>query len=312
MIKLLKHNNIDKTRWNDCINKSFNGNVYALSWYLDIVHPEWDALVENDYERVMPLTASKKFGISYMFQPFFVQQLGVYSTSQLSKNDIDRFINAIPKQYSLIQYRLNSYNKVDYKSDIILKHRNVELDLIYDYQYLYSNYNSNTKRNLTKAEAAGLSIIHDINPEIIINLFRNNRGRNVKHWKDKEYDRLLDLINTAISRNCCFCVGINNIDNTTIAGAVFMHSHDRIIFLFSGSDEEHKDKHALTMLLDNVIREFCETQYTLDFEGSDNDGLARFYKGFGGAEVFYPEVKYNNLKGILKFIYTLIKEIKTY
>ena len=138
MIKLLKHNKIDKTRWDNCINKSFNGNVYALSWYLDIVHPEWDALVENDYERVMPLTYSKKLGISYMFHPFFVQQLGVFSKSQLSQDDIDRFINAIPQQYRLIRYKLNSYNKVDYESDFIAKHRNVELDLIYDYQYLYN------------------------------------------------------------------------------------------------------------------------------------------------------------------------------
>jgi hypothetical protein len=308
MIKVLKHNKIDKKSWDDCIHKSFNGNVYALSWYLDIIHPEWDALVENNYERVMPLTNSKKFGLSYMFQPFFAQQLGVYSTSQLSQEDVERFINAIPKQYLLTQYRLNSYNKVDYDSEIIAKHRNVELDLIYDYQYLYNNYNNNTKRNLAKAEAAGLSINHNINPEIIINLFRNNRGKEIKHWKDKEYDRLLELINTAMSQECCFTAGVSDIDNNTIAGAVFMHSHDRIIFLFSGSDDKHRDKHALTLLLDNVVREFSETQYTLDFEGSDNDGLARFYKGFGGSEVFYPEVKYNNLKGILKFIYKLTRK----
>ena len=308
MIKLLKHNKIDKTRWDDCINKSFNGNVYALSWYLDIVHPGWDALVENDYERVMPLTISRKFGISYMFQPFFVQQLGVFSKSQLSQDDIDRFINAIPQQYRLIRYKLNSYNKVDYESDFIVKHRNVELDLIYDYQYLYNNYNNNTKRNLAKAENAGLSISHDVNPEVIVNLFRNNKGKNVKHWKDKEYERLLELIDAATSNEHCFTIGINDLDNNTIAGAVFMHSHDRIIFLFSGSDEVHKDKHALTLLLDNVIREFSETQCTLDFEGSDNDGLARFYKGFGGTEVFYPEIKQNNLKGILKFLYKLMKK----
>lgn len=308
MIKLLKHNKIDKTRWDNCINKSFNGNVYALSWYLDIVHPEWDALVENDYERVMPLTYSKKFGISYMFHPFFVQQLGVFSTSQLSKNDVDRFIKAIPQKYRLVRYKLNSYNKVDYESDFIAKHRNVELDLIYDYQYLYNNYNNNTKRNLAKAENAGLSITRDINPEVIINLFRNNKGKNVKHWKDKEYERLLELINVATSQERCFTLGINDLNNDTIAGAVFMYSHDRIIFLFSGCDENHKDKHALTMLLDDVIREFSETQYTFDFEGSDNDGLARFYKGFGGTEVFYPEIKYDNLKGIFKFIYKLIKK----
>lgn len=308
MIKLLKHNKIDKKRWNECINKSFNGNVYALSWYLDIVHPQWDALIENDYERVMPLTISKKFGISYMFQPFFVQQLGVFSTSQLSQDKVENFINAIPKQYLLTQYRLNSYNKVNYESENIERHRNVELDLIYDYQYLYNNYSNNTKRNLAKAEAAGLSINHNINPQNIIDIFRNNKGKQIKHWGDKEYDRLLELIHTAISHDCCFTMGINNLDGSMIAGAVFMFSHDRIIFLFSGNDEKHKDKHALTMIIDNVIRQFSETQYTLDFEGSDSEGLARFYKGFGGKEVFYPEIKQNNLKGILRFIYKIMRK----
>ena len=308
MIKLLRHNEINKVRWDECVKKSFNGNVYALSWYLDIVHRNWDALVENDYERVMPLTSSKKFGLSYMFQPFFVQQLGVFSSTQLSQETVDKFIKAIPEEYRLIQYRLNSYNKVNYEADDIVRHRNVELDLIYDYQYLYNNYNNNTKRNLAKAENAGLSIVYDVDPEVIVNLFRNNKGKNVQHWQDKEYDRLLNLIHTAISYKCCFTIGINDLENNIIAGAVFMHSHDRLIFLFSGSDEQHKDKHALTMLLDNVIREYSETQYTLDFEGSDNEGLARFYKGFGGKEVFYPELKCNNLKGILKFIYKLMRK----
>ena len=232
----------------------------------------------------------------------------MFSSTQLSQETVDNFIKAIPQKYRLVQYRLNSYNKVNYEADDIVRHRNVELDLIYDYQYLYNNYNNNTKRNLAKAENAGLSISYDIDPEIIIGLFRNNKGKTVKHWSDKEYDRLLRLIHTAISYGCCFTVGISDLENNVIAGAVFMHSHDRLIFLFSGSDERHKDKHALTMLIDNVIREYSETQYTLDFEGSDNEGLARFYKGFGGKEVFYPEIKYNNLKGILKFIYNIMRK----
>lgn len=85
MITYLTHNQIDKQRWDDCIKQSPNGNVYALSWYLDIVHPRWEALVEDDYVSVMPLTGNRKCGISYPFQPFFVQQLGVFS-----KEDHDR------------------------------------------------------------------------------------------------------------------------------------------------------------------------------------------------------------------------------
>ena len=306
MVKHLTHDMIDKKCWDDCIAKSFNGSVYAWSWYLDIVHPKWEALIENDYERVMPLTGKTKFGLSYLFQPFFVQQLGVFSQSILTENEVDDFIFAIPGKYKLIEYRLNEYNKVNRDLDFIRNHRNVELDLIYDYQYLYNNYNKNTKRNLAKAESAGLSLDRNIDAKEIIRLFRDNRGRDVKHWKDPEYARLLDLIDTAIYHESCFTTGAKDIDGELIAGAVFMVSHDRIIFLFSGSDERHKDKHALTFLLDNVIREFSEMPFVLDFEGSDNEGLARFYKGFGGKEIFYPEIKCNNLKGIYKFAYRLM------
>ena len=287
---------IDKRRWDDCIAKSFNGSVYAWSWYLDIVHPDWEALIENDYERVMPLTPSRK----YMFQPFFVQQLGVYSQSTLSADEVERFVRAIPAKYKIVRYRLNEFNKVDYELGIYEPHRNVVLDLIYDYQSLCNNYNNNTKRNLIKANSAGLTIDKDVKAETIIKLFAENRGRDVEHWKEKEYKRLLDLVDTAIYHECCFVCGVNDIEGRTIAGGIFMCSHDRIIFLFSGSDESYKNKHALTFLLDNMIREFSESKYIFDFEGSDNDGLFRFYKGFGGKEVYYPEVKYNNLKGIFK------------
>ena len=70
MIRYLTHNQIDTRRWDECIAQSPNGLVYAWSWYLDVVHPSWEALVEDDYETVMPLTGNKKFGVNYLFQPF--------------------------------------------------------------------------------------------------------------------------------------------------------------------------------------------------------------------------------------------------
>lgn len=306
MIKYLTHNNIDKTRWDECIRRSFNGNIYAWSWYLDIVHPQWEALIENNYERVMPLTGNRKFGINYLFQPFFTQQLGIFSTSQLTEDIVLNFVNAIPKKYRLTEIRLNAYNKVNYGIDYFKKHRNIELDLIYNYQTIYNNYSSNTKKNLKKANKNILYLNRDVNPEVVINLFRSNKGKDVKHWKDKEYQRLLTLINTAIEKECCFVYGVSDENNDTIAAAVFMVSHDRITFLFSGNDKNNKDKNAWTFLIDSVIKEFCEMPLTFDFEGSDNEGLARFYKGFGGKEVYYPEIKRNNFRGILKFAYQLM------
>lgn len=307
MITYITHNQIDKQHWDDCIEQSPNGNVYALSWYLDIVHPCWEALVEDDYVSVMPLTGNKKFGVSYLFQPFFVQQLGVFSKETISAEKICRFINAIPEKFKFAEIKLNSGNLFSSDYENIDNHRNIELDLSYDYAVLSRNYSSNTKRDIAKARSAGITITDDATPAEIIRLFRNNRGKEVKHWGDDEYERFLRLVAEALKRGHCFIKGAKNTDNQLVAGAIFMTSHNRIVFLFSGADELNKEFHALSFLIDETIKEYSGTGITFDFEGSDNDGLARFYKGFGGHEVSYPSLRFNKTRGILRIALKFFK-----
>ena len=75
-----------------------------------------------------------------------------------------------------------------------------------------------------------------------------------------------------------------------------MKYHDRLTFLFSGNSEAGKSCQAMTFLLDQVIREFAGRMGVLDFEGSDDDNLARFYLGFGSIEKKYPSYTKNFFK----------------
>ena len=79
-----------------------------------------------------------------------------------------------------------------------------------------------------------------------------------------------------------------------------MKTKDRITFLFSGLTEEGKQRQAMTYLLDQVIQKYAQQPITFDFEGSDDENLARFYLGFGGDEVEYPSYTYNRLSLIGK------------
>jgi len=98
MIKCLLHNNIDKKKYDLCVAKSVQSKVYAFSWYLEAVTEAWDVLVLNDYEAVMPLPYRKKYGICYIFQPYWIQHLGVFSKNILSDNDLKLFVDNIPKK----------------------------------------------------------------------------------------------------------------------------------------------------------------------------------------------------------------------
>ena len=313
MIRYLTHNQIDTKRWDECIAQSPDGLVYAWSWYLDVVHPNWEALVEDDYETVMPLTGGKKYGMNYLFQPFFTQKLGILGKEKVTEEKIEEFLNKIPEKFKFAEIKcadLKGFKGINGFKGGAINHRNIELSLSPDYSVLYANYNSNTKRNLAKAQKQGLTIVENTEPSVIIELFRKNRGKDIKHWSDKEYNRLLHLVEAAKSHDACLVLGVQNTVNQIVAGAFFMISHNKIVFLFSGADEANKDNHGLTFLLDYVIKQYSGTQNILDFEGSDNDGLARFYKGFGGEEKYYQELKFNKLNIISNFALKIFKRNK--
>ena len=56
----LRNSEIDRTNWDNCIAQSANQLTYAHSWYLDVVSPQWEALVDENYDYVMPLPVKWK------------------------------------------------------------------------------------------------------------------------------------------------------------------------------------------------------------------------------------------------------------
>src|ERR1043165_3544665 len=127
-IKYLKNNEIDKAKWDKCIDEASNGLIYAYSFYLDHMSKHWDALVINDYEAVMPLTWNKKYGISYLYQPAFTAQLGVFGEN-LNEWLIDDLLKAIIKKYKLIEISLNSENILSWPPSFLDRGANYVLQL---------------------------------------------------------------------------------------------------------------------------------------------------------------------------------------
>lgn len=76
-IRHLQHKQIDPLKWDGAIFRSRVPQAYALFGYLNkITDDHWSALVYGDYEAVFPLPLKQKFGITYVVQPIFCQQLG--------------------------------------------------------------------------------------------------------------------------------------------------------------------------------------------------------------------------------------------
>lgn len=287
---------------------SINSLPYAFSWYLDIVHDDWEALVEDDYLRVMPLTVSKKYGITYFFQPFFVQQLGVFSREALSSEITMKFLNAIPYNIKVTDFNLNHFNTIQSGDIPCIENTNYLLDLISDYEKLYASYSTNTKRNLKKANKSNLTLIKGVKPENIVQLFRENKGQELDKWKDAHYRRLTRLIYTSMYKGVGTSYGVYSENNQLASAAFFLKTSGRLIFLFSGNSKLGMETQSMTYLIDAVIRENSPGMKTLDFEGSNIPGVARFYSGFGAYKSTYLRIKINRLNFFLKQLISIIKK----
>lgn len=297
------HNEIDRNKWDRCIRHAFNGIVYGYSWYLDIVSPGWTALVGGDYEMVMPVTASRKWGMSYILQPYFTQQLGLFSFCKLTPHHTLDFLNAIPSEFRFVNMNLNKFNSLPESKFQTQKGVTYEIDLIEPYKNLYNDYSTNTKRNIKKAAKENFYVYQGIQPNDLINLVRDNVGEKVKEIKEEDYNKMRQIVALAIRKRIGFVYGAYDTTNTLVAAAFFIESHNKSIFLFSASTPVGIQNSAMFLLVDQFIKKHSENNLTLDFEGSSIPGLARFYGGFGAKPYEFLKVRRNKLPFPLNYFY---------
>jgi hypothetical protein len=296
-IKYLKHSEIDKQKWDDAITISENRLVYALSWYLDIVSPNWEALIVGDYDIVMPLTIRKKLGLKYIIQPPFTQQLGIFHQSDI-KVDTDSFLDKIPSCFKYVNINLNSGNSKGFKYHY-LKRLNYELDLDNSYENIHSGSNTNTKRNIKKSLQNDLKNGIEIKSEELIDFKKKHA---VEKISDKHYDILkqlclyTEMIGVGRSESV---VGVD--DSNAVSAAFLIEKFDRLIYLISASSIKGKEKSSNFFLINALIQKNSLKKITLDFEGGIISGLSRFFKGFGAFEKEYYNVIINRLPWPLKY-----------
>ncbi len=300
MIRHLQHKEIDFRKWDACIAASLNGSIYALSWYLDIVSVGWEALILDDYKAVMPLTKRKKYFFNYLFQPPFTQQLGIFFTEE-KFNLSDDFICALPSTFKLIEIQLNEKNTIaENKTLEINKKLTHHLQLNAKAEWIQEHYSENLKRNLKKFRKSGLSITDTIKDEELIKLFRAHRGRTIETMNEKEYIILRTLLAKCREAKLVISKGVLGADGKLIAGAWFIESYSSYIFLFSAVNEEAKTHSVMSGIIDSFINQHIGDKKVLDFEGSMNPELARFYKGFGSKEIVYLQIRKNTLPAFIR------------
>ena len=294
-IQYLTRSQIDTKKWDRCISIAANGHIYAFSVYLDAMSANWDALVLNDYEAVMPLTWNRKYGIRYLYQPFLAAQLGVFGS-----NEVQAFIKAIPGHFSYIDIYLNSANTNAVNGNAVLLRDNYVLNLNHPYEKLITAYRENIRRNIKKAKQSGCIVVKDFEVESVITLAAAQMQLHDKKVEENTR-RFRQLYKVLKAENKATTYGIS-LHGEIIASCVFFFSHKRAYYILVGNHPNGKTIGASHALIDAFIADHAGQNLLLDFEGSDIRNLAFFYSSFGATQEIYPALKINRLPFYLKWL----------
>ena len=295
-IRFLKRTVLDEQKWNEAINNSFNSLPYALSWYLDAIAENWGALVLNDFEAVMPVVWLRKLGIKCLYQPYYCQQLGVFSARPLSAETHRAFLTEAANRFSYIHVNLNPTGAAVADDFSLAQKKNLLMVLNTEYAVAQKKYTENHRRNITKANKAALKFSEQTDLKSFQKFYLENVNREKENFKLKDEKILKKLTRTLVAKGVARIYTAADATGVLVAGILIVAHKNRLIAIINASSDAGKKKGASHFLFDQIIKKYSNSGLTLDFEGSSVATIARFYEGFGATE----EVFYNFKSSLIK------------
>lgn len=300
-IHYVKRAAIDVGRWDAAIASAPNGLIYASSSYLDHqASGQWDALIEDDYRRVMPLPWRRKWTVHYLYQPFGVASLGIFG-ADLNEEIVIRFLQAIPRKFQYWDIYFNHAHPLNVNGFAQYTRQNFILPLSSRISQDETGYRENLRRNIRKAREAGCVFNDQVDWDELFFLARQAAER-FGVVSEADYQAFRQLANQLQQREQAFAFAISSHRNELLASALFLKYRDRLTYILVGNHPNGKTLGASHLLIHEVISRFAGEHLLLDFEGSDVQNVAFFYSGYGAQAEYYPAIKLNRLPKVLAWL----------
>lgn len=309
-IRYLTHAEIDPQKWDDCVAAGNPVFAYAFSQYLNkITAGKWDALVYGDYEAVFPLPLKKKWGIPYIVQPAFCQQLGAFgSSNRITSAD---FLLAIPRFFLRVRLQVNSRFGNENKEVIYGKVASVSPNQIPGNWEVKPNfllpidqpvvYSKDARRNLSTLASAGVQVFENrLLPKEVISLFQQTWGPLNAQISEKQYQQFLEAVSCGIKfpggkdpRFETLVYSAHRPDESLLGAAIILKTHPNergpgfLHYVCGAPTSDGRRLSAMHSIIHHVIANHLGQSMIFDFEGSSIPSVASFYKKFNPIEECY-------------------------
>lgn len=310
------HSHILRDEWDALVRRSPQGNIYALSHYLDLVAPDWNGIEVFDgptLVAVMPLHVRARRGFKVSLQPSFVQYWGlfldqrppgkVYKQFSWERKVVQAAVEAIPQDLRWFAHSFSPHFRYPlpfHWQDYQLRSRYTYLlDIAGAEKDLWAGLGKNTKYEINKAR--GLDIREAKGSDGLMDLIERNTAAGKQLLRGEESAMLKKIVAESLAYSEGFVLEAWTGDQLSAAG-FFATFEQKTVYLMSAQDPTQKQNGAMTRLVWEAMLRRRGPGQIFDFEGSMLEGVESFFRGFGARPVSYLFIEKNALPLWVKWI----------
>ncbi len=310
----LKRRKIDDAAWNDCVIRSVAPLPYALTWYLDAVCPEWCGLVYREngvYQAVMPLPRRKKFDISYLEQPLFSQQYGIFSTAEFQTKEIYHlFLQEVEKRFSLISgyafhYQTNpEFLPEKYISAAFTHHIVLEKD----FEEIFLSFRKDRKRDFRQKNRCVRQKISSA--EKMMQIFTEKNAPKIAGGIHRKTAEIFQNLFRQAVRNCSYELWEAENAQGELFFAFFLHCQNTVFYLFNSASGSQNSLSCRAAMIAEYLKSNSRQPLIFDFESAQKESVADFYASFGAKKVPFYILNWDKTSFVVRLLRNFIRFFK--
>ncbi len=318
--KLLAGNELDAAAWDEFVTQSAQGNIYHCHSYLSHLLPDWQAVIVEEGGQIMaafPFESRQKWGINYALQPHFAQYLGilfaqksnqVYKNLEFQKKTIQLIHETLPADLRYLSYHFAP--EFEYDLPLIWlgwKHRmryTYWVDIRKGYDPFLQSCASHVRREIKKAEEAGIVVRAENNPEAVVQILKTAKPEAAKGIENHFFVALCSNSRHYFEtqQSCCLLAYDGE---KPVAGIIYFFFKNKMIYYQGSTLPAYKNSGAMSNIIAESVRLFGSKYECLDFDGSMIEPIERFFRGFGAFPVRYGNFTLDRLPVLLRWGYSL-------
>lgn len=287
-ITILPSHKIDVIKWDDCVANATHQNIFMYTWALNSLCDNWDGLIVNDYEAVLPLPWRKKWLIKYMYHVPYLAKLSLMVKANMVLST-EKIATALHNHFWFINFDIDN---LDFGKWMIKKRCNFYLPLATSYDNLYNHFTKECQKNIKKSINRGCMLMQATSIEKVIEIYDLAYGNLHEKQTNRNYRKIINFTKCALAKGKASIWEVQKeAINETLLAAIVLEDKGRLYYWFAAPTTSGRQCRASYFFINELIKMNANSNKTLDFEGSDIIEVAHFYQQFTPKTEWYYHLK---------------------